>query len=181
MILLQKIRRQSLIICARKKLFRIEGELEVMHSIRRINPMATKNSANAILIRIAESGDLHFLKAHDKHISESELKNAIGRGHVLMAEKSGETVGWLRYNYFWDNTPFMNMLFISSEHRGKKYGTSLVAYWEGQMKNSGFNAVMTSTQANECAQHFYQKLGYKVIGGFLMGNEPYELMLAKEI
>lgn len=143
--------------------------------------MTNGNVADGILIRIAELGDLHFLKTHDKHISESVLKNAIRQEHILMAEINSEIIGWLRYNYFWDNTPFMNMLFIVSEYRGNRYGANLVAHWEKQMKQSGFHVVMTSTQANEYAQHFYQKLGYNAIGGFLMGNEPYELILSKEI
>lgn len=132
-------------------------------------------------MRIADLNDLNFLKQHDKHISESELMNAIKQRHILVSEVNGETIGWLRYNLFWDNTPFMNMLFILSEYRGKNYGTDLVLYWEEQMKLLSFNAVMTSTQANECAQHFYYKLGYKTIGGFLMENEPFELILSKEI
>ncbi|MDE6398033.1 MAG: GNAT family N-acetyltransferase [Clostridiales bacterium] len=134
-----------------------------------------------MLIRIAELNDLHILKRYDKHIFEAELRNAIKQEHILIAETNGEIVGWLRYNYFWDNTPFLNMLFVLSEHRGKLYGTNLIAYWENQMKLLGFHSVMTSTQANECAQHFYHKLGYNTIGGFMMGNEPYELILSKEI
>lgn len=31
------------------------------------------------------------------------------------------------------------------------------------------------------ALHGFQKLGYNAIGVFLMGNEPYELILSKEI
>ncbi|MDE6411955.1 MAG: GNAT family N-acetyltransferase [Clostridia bacterium] len=132
-------------------------------------------------IRIAQINDLYFLKQYDKHISENELENAINREHILIAEIDGKIIGWLRYNYFWDNTPFMNMLFVFSEYRSKKYGTNLVIYWEEQMKRLGFNTVMTSTQANECAQHFYHKLGYNTIGGFLMENESYELILSKEL
>ena len=132
-------------------------------------------------IRIAELSDLPFLKQYDKHISETELRNAIIQKHILIAETNGKTVGWLRYNYSWDNTPFMNMLFILSEYRGNHYGTNLISYWEEQMKRVGFHVVMTSTQANECAQHFYHKLGYNTIGGFLMGNDPYELILSKEL
>lgn len=139
------------------------------------------NLKNGMSVRVAELNDLHFLKKHDKHISESELEHAIKRKHILMAEKNGETVGWLRYNYFWDNTPFLNMLFILGEHRGNGHGTNLVAHWEAQMKRLGFHVVMSSTQANECAQHFYQKLGYNAIGGFLLRGEPYELILSKEI
>ena len=134
-----------------------------------------------MLIRFAQLNDLHFLERYDKHISEPELRNAIEQEHIFIAETNGETIGWLRYNYFWDNTPFLNMLFVLSEHRGNLYGTNLIAYWENQMKLLGFHTVMTSTQANECAQHFYHKLGYNTIGGFMMGNEPYELILSKEI
>ena len=40
---------------------------------------------------------------------------------------------------------------------------------------------MTSTASNECAQHFYYKLGYTAIGGFCPEAEPYELLLAKKL
>ena len=121
------------------------------------------------------------MEQYNKHISETELRNAITQKHILIAETNGKTVGWLRYNYFWDNTPFINMLFILSEYRGNRYGMNLISYWEEQMTRLSFHAVMTSTQASECAQHFYHKLGYNTIGGFLMGNEPYELILSKEL
>ena len=134
-----------------------------------------------MLIRFAQLSDLYFLEQYDKHISETELRNAITQKHILIAETNGKTVGWLRYNYFWDNTPFMNMLFILSEYRGNQYGTNLISYWEEQMTRLGFHSVMTSTQANECAQHFYHKLGYNTIGGFLRENEPYELILSKQL
>ncbi|MGN0781801.1 MAG: GNAT family N-acetyltransferase [Christensenellales bacterium] len=132
-------------------------------------------------IRIAELKDLHFLTHYDKHIPETQLINEIEQRHILIAETDGKNIGWLRFNYFWDNTPFMNMLFMLSEYRGNKHGTNLIAFWEEQMKLSGFHSVMTSTQSNEYAQHFYYKLGYRAIGGFLRDNEPYELILSKEI
>lgn len=132
-------------------------------------------------IRIVELNDLHFLKKYDKHIAETELINAIKQKHIFIAEANGEKVGWLRFNYFWDNTPFMNMLFVFDQYRGNGLGTNLIQYWEKQMKLLGFNTVMTSTQANEYAQHFYRKHGYNTIGGFLMRNEQYELILSKEL
>lgn len=49
------------------------------------------------------------------------------------------------------------------------------------MKYLGFNAVLTSTPSNESSQNFYNKLGYRAIGGFLVGNEPYELILSKDL
>ena len=63
-------------------------------------------------------------------------------------------VGWLRFNLFWDNTPFMNMLYFIDDERGKGYGTQLVSFWEQEMKKKGYEFVLTSTQSNEQAQFF---------------------------
>ncbi|HOQ15965.1 MAG TPA: GNAT family N-acetyltransferase [Defluviitaleaceae bacterium] len=73
----------------------------------------------------------------------------------------------------------MNMLYIIDGYRGKGIGKKLVSYWEEKMRQEGYHYLMTSTLANEEAQHFYRKLGYKDIGGFLMPNEPLEIMLIK--
>ena len=134
-----------------------------------------------MLIRIAELKDFDLIKRYDKHIAEAELTNAIMSGRIILAEDNNDFIGWLRYNYFWDNTPFMNMLFILDKYRNKGYGKALVEYWEEKMRRLGFKSVLTSTPSNESSQHFYSKLGYKTIGGFLMSNEPYELILSKEL
>ena len=47
------------------------------------------------------------------------------------------------------------------------------------MRQAGYETVMTSTQSRECAQHFYERLGYEAVGGFLPPGEGYELMFVK--
>lgn len=132
-------------------------------------------------IRHATKADIDILSRNDKHISKDELENLIHLGRVYLAEADGKFVGWLRYNMFWDNTPFMNMLYLLDGSRGKGYGRQLVEYWEKDMRKLGFDVVITSTASNEYAQHFYHKLGYKTIGGFSLGDDPYEVILSKEI
>ena len=132
-------------------------------------------------IRVAELKDFNLIKQYDKHIAEIELSNVIRLRRIVIVEENNNFIGWLRYNYFWDNIPFMNMLYILDKYRSKGYGKKLVEYWESEMKRLGFHIVMTSTQSNEYAQHFYGKLGYKVVGGFSIEKEPYELILSKEI
>lgn len=61
-------------------------------------------------IRLAQKSDIEALSMHDKHIRETELESVISLGRVIVAEHNGTFVGWLRWNLFWDNTPFMNML-----------------------------------------------------------------------
>lgn len=73
----------------------------------------------------------------------------------------------------------MNMLYLLEGSRKKGYGKQLVGYWEKEMESSGYGIVMTSTQSNEYSQHFYMKLGYQVIGGFILESEPFEIMLSK--
>lgn len=132
-------------------------------------------------IRYATIEDINILVQHDKHISKQELENLVHLNRVYLAEENGKFIGWLRYNMFWDNTPFMNMLYLLEESRGKGYGRQSVEYWEKEMQKLGFNVVMTSTASDEYAQHFYNKLGYKTIGGFTLGDDPYEVILSKNL
>ncbi len=130
-------------------------------------------------IRPANLNDLPFLEEQDRHIGPEELTVSVSRGRVMMAEEKGTSIGWLRWNLFWDNTPFMNMLFVLEQWRGRQIGRELVLTWERQMWELGYETVLTSTASNEYAQHFYEKLGYRAIGGFTLPGEPYELILAK--
>lgn len=133
----------------------------------------------AVEIRKAKLCDLEFLSQHDKHIQEEILRESILSGRVYIAEEGGSIAGWMRYGLFWDNIPFMNMLYILEGSRGKGYGRAVVERWEADMLRSGYEAVMTSTQSDEYAQHFYTHLGYKAIGGFNLGADPMEIIFLK--
>ena len=130
-------------------------------------------------IRTAVNADLPVLASYDRHISEKELENLIRLGRVTLCEADGQFAGWLRWNLFWDNTPFLNLLYLLEPYRGKGYGKTLMDHWETQMQHQGFDRVMTSTASDEYAQHFYQKLGYTAIGGFTPFGDPYELIFSK--
>ena len=132
-------------------------------------------------IRFAILDDMKYLNKYDSHISCEELKISIDLNRVYVAYENQKFIGWLRYHLFWDNTPFMNMLYLLEDGRGKGYGRQLVQFWEGQMKTRNYTMVMTSTAADEYAQHFYHKLGYTTIGGFMLTDSPYELILSKKI
>ena len=80
-----------------------------------------------MLIRLAELTDLTWLTAHDRHIAWEECERSVRLRRVLVAEaENGELVGWLRWNLFWDNTPFMNMLYLLPERRRQGYGGALL-------------------------------------------------------
>lgn len=132
-------------------------------------------------IRFAGLNDLEKIAKYDKHISLNQLKISISQRQVFIAEDNNRFVGWLRYNLFWDNTPFMNLLFVLQPFRGRGVGKSLVLYFENEMKDAGFECVMTSTSSTETAKYFYEKFGYKDVGGFNYLSDPYEIIYLKKL
>lgn len=132
-------------------------------------------------IRTANAHDLPLLCAHDRHVPAEELAAILPRGRVYMAEEGGAFAGWLRYSLFWDNTPFLNLLFLLEEYRGQGHGRALLAHWEAAMREKGYPLVMTSTRSDETAQQFYRRCGYREIGAFLLPGEPEELLFAKPL
>lgn len=132
--------------------------------------------------KYANDLDYRFIYEYDKHISKELIRTKIRDKEIIMiSDDENKNVGWLRYGYFWDNTPFMNMLFLDENFRNKGIGKEVVLFWENEMKIKGYNLVMTSTLSNEQAQHFYRKLGYKDAGSLLLENEPLEIIFTKEI
>lgn len=136
-------------------------------------------------IRYVHNDDKEFWFKLDKHLPEAEFTNKVRdkRGYILSYDN--KPVGLLRYNLFWDNTPFCTMLFIDREYQNKGYGKRLMEYWENDMKSQGYGMVLVSTQVDEGAQHFYRKLGYKDCGGLVIDipryAQPMEMFMVKAI
>jgi ribosomal protein S18 acetylase RimI-like enzyme len=136
--------------------------------------------AGNMIIRYAEITDYLWLKKHDD-ISSKMLGKKINNKEIYIVQEREKRIGWLRYNYFGDNIPFMTHLYLLEEYRRKGIGRKLVKYWEESMKTKGHKNILTSTQSNEEGQHFYRKIGYMEIGGFKYLEEPYEIIFYKKL
>ena len=136
-------------------------------------------------IRYVLPEDKDFWYSLDKHLPMREFlrKTETRQGYVLMED--GTPIGILRYNLFWDNTPFCTLLHIAPAHQRKGYGRLLMEHWEADMSAQGYGMVITSTQTDEEAQHFYRAMGYKDCGGLILDipgyEQPMELFLAKAL
>lgn len=134
-----------------------------------------------IEIRYAEPRDQDFWLRLDRHLPPDGFaqKARDRQGYILL--RDGQAVGLMRYNLFWDSIPFCNLLFIEEGCRRQGYGKMLMARWEADMMETGFGMAMVSTQADETAQHFYRKIGYRDCGGFTLDAQPMEIILAKTL
>lgn len=138
-----------------------------------------------MLIRYVDIKDKDAWNRLDTHLPENEFAEKVRTKQGYVLEDEGKIIGILRYNLFWDNTPFCTMLFVDYEHHMKGFGKQLMEYWENDMKAQGYGMIMTSTQVDEDAQHFYRKLGYKDCGGFVVDvpgyEQPMEMIMIKDI
>ena len=138
-----------------------------------------------ITIEYVTDADRDFWFRLDAHLPEAEFDRKVRdrQGYVLF--EAGVPRGLLRYNLFWDNTPFCNMLYVDPPAQNRGFGRMLMEFWEADMRTQGYGMIMTSTRADESAQHFYRKLGYRDCGGFTLDipgyQQPRELILTKEL
>jgi ribosomal protein S18 acetylase RimI-like enzyme len=118
--------------------------------------------------------DKNFWFTFDKELYESEfdLKVRDKRAYIICDDE--KQIGIMRYNLCWDCHPFLTLIIIDESYRGKGFGKQAMLHWENEMRRLGYKMVMTSTQVNEDAQHFYRKLGYKEKGSIVFDGTAYE-------
>ena len=131
-------------------------------------------------IRPAAHGDLSQILKYDRHIRADRVEECIRNGQVLVLCVEEKIAGVLRYSLFWQSIPFLDLIYLDEAWRGKGLGTRMMAHWEKAMGGMGYQYVMLSTQEDETAKYFYEKLGYRRIGAFLPPEqEAEELMYLK--
>lgn len=133
-------------------------------------------------IRMATEEDWVGIGKYDSHIHPDRLEECIRHGRVNVLHSGGQIFGILRYSLFWQSIPFLDLLFIDEAFRGNGWGSKMMADWEKNMKELGYPYVLLSTQEDETAKFFYEKLGYRRIGAFLPPEQDAdEIMYLKEL
>ena len=125
-------------------------------------------------IRYADKADMPFWFALDEHMGKDEFLLKVRDKRAYIIYDNNKPVGIMRYNLFWDNIPFLTLIYLEEPHRRKGIGEKIMLSWEKEMQTLGYKMVMTSTQVDEQAQHFYRKLGYIEKGSLSFDNTPLE-------
>jgi len=130
-------------------------------------------------IRYVNEQDKKFWFSLDNHMSDDEFLLKVRDKRAYIISDGENPIGIIRYNLFWDNTPFLNLIHLEDSYHGKGFGKQAMKHWEDEMKNLGYKLVMTSTQADEQAQHFYRKIGYVDSGCLILPQDPTEIFFVK--
>lgn len=132
-------------------------------------------------IRMAVAKDEEQILKYDCHIHRNKVGECICNGLVKVLCDGDRIVGVLRYNLFWQSIPFLDLIYIDDAYRGHGWGSKMMSDWEETMERMGYPHVMLSTQEDETAKIFYEKIGYRRIGAFLPPEqEADEIMYLKE-
>ena len=123
-------------------------------------------------MRYAAESDEPFWFTLDEGFSEREFKLKVRDQRAYILSDGERPIGVMRYNLLWDNTPFLTLIYIEKSSQGRGFGRQAMLAWENEMREFGYKMVMTSTQVDEEAQHFYRELGYLERGGIFLDNTP---------
>jgi GNAT superfamily N-acetyltransferase len=133
-------------------------------------------------IRLANAEDLAAILQYDRHIPPERVEACVCGGTVRILCEGSCVLGILRYSLFWQSVPFLDLLYIDESHRALGWGSKMMRKWEREMADRGYSYVMLSTQEDETAKYFYEKLGYRRIGAFLPPEQDAdEIMYLKEL
>ncbi len=133
-------------------------------------------------IRRATASDMARITKYDRHIHPDRLTACVEKGQVDVLCDGDRILGVLRYSLFWQSIPFLDLIFIDETCRGQGWGSRMMAAWEDSMRAMGYPHVMLSTQEDETAKFFYEKIGYRRIGAFLPPEQDAdEIMYLKEL
>ena len=125
-------------------------------------------------IKITTDQDKEFVMSIDKHIDDIGYATRVSTKSGYVIWEKNQRIGIISHCVIWDDIPFMNLIWLNEEHRGKGFGKGAILAWEEEMKNRGYKMVLISTQVDEDAQHLYRKLGYVDCGGWVFCNTPFD-------
>jgi len=138
-----------------------------------------------VSVRYVTNADREFWFSLDRHLDEKEFDRKVRDQMSYVLTCGDRPVAVLRYSLFWDSIPFCTLLYVREGEQRKGYGRMLMEHWENDMKARGYGLVMTSTQEDEEAQHFYRAIGYTDCGQLTLPfpgyEQPLELIMGKSL
>lgn len=117
------------------------------------------------LVRHARLDDISCLKNLDPWPKDKVWHRIIGNGEVIVLELGSRVIGVARFSVLWTTVPFLGLINISSEHRGKGYSRLLLSYLMQYLRDEGYVALLSSSQTDEPKpQAWHRHMGFKTSG-----------------
>ena len=126
-----------------------------------------------IVIRFARLDDLDFAY-QDGYIPTRVLKRKIEAQtalnpdrieDIVIAERNGKRVGYVRLEYLWSIVPYIALIQVSPEYRRCGVGKALLRFIETFLHDAGHETLYSSSQADEPEpQAWHRHVGFEECG-----------------
>lgn len=133
------------------------------------------------MLRAATEQDFAFLRAISTGPDDETVRAQIRDGRLRIIESAGQPVGFLKFYVLWEILPFIEVLMVREDRRRCGIGREAVRAWEREMAARSFRRTLISTQADETAQEFWRRIGYRDCGSLTLPGKPAELFMFREI
>jgi GNAT superfamily N-acetyltransferase len=111
-------------------------------------------------IRAARPDDVEEALQYE-HLSRERLAYCIANGLEYVLAVEGRVVGVMRHNLLWQDLPFLELIYLDADFRGQGLGGEAMRFWEAEMRRQGYTHAMLSTQDDETAKFFYEKIDWQ--------------------
>lgn len=123
-------------------------------------------------IRLARLADRKGIDRITKEFSDHEYSHssdyfdaALSAKRIFVAEENGKVVAYLTYYIIWGNTPYIELLRVTSTHQRKGIGGKLLSVLEKELKKRGHKVLLSSSEkVNKIGNIFHRRVGFKPIG-----------------
>jgi N-acetylglutamate synthase-like GNAT family acetyltransferase len=120
---------------------------------------------------VASLDDFERCRRHDfSNIPDELIKQSIQNGWVYIVEVEDDVVGYARLEFIWLTIPYIGLVTLDEEYRGKGIGSALIERIAEDLAKQGHRALFTSTE-DEGTPEFYAKCGFDQCGVISMINE----------
>ena len=121
-----------------------------------------------IVIRLATIDDLGFV-TRDGHVASKVVSRKIEHQEVLIAERDGAPVGYLRLEYLWSAVPYIALITVVPEHRRCGVGRTMLRFLDDDLRRNGHTHLYSSSQTDEAEpQAWHRHMGFEECG-FIAG------------
>ena len=126
--------------------------------------------SDRIEVRFANQVDLDGCITLDHPAIPAEvIKRKVEQREIIVAEKAGQLVGYLRLEYLWSVVPYIGLIWVVEDQRHQGIGFRLLHYLEDVLRERGHTALYSSSQANEPEpQAWHRHAGFEECG-FIAG------------
>ena len=122
--------------------------------------------STAARVREATADDVDRISAFEHTVDRKQLMRRIGDAYlVLIVERDARVIGYLRTEFLWSRIPYIGLIGVAEQERGKGLGRRLLETLEESLRVRGYTRLLSSSQADEPEpQAWHRHMGFAECG-----------------